>query len=104
MNTVLLHLCFALTTICLIAVAVADEDCGLVADLASAMRTGRWACARQLVERSPSEETTQLRSTYDMESRLVQNELKELKKVIESNLPQSSITPGDPQISPIVYT
>ena len=59
------------------------------------MRRGLWSCARQVVDREASKDPGALKSAFDVESRVIQNELKELKKLVESTMPQSSITPGE---------
>jgi hypothetical protein len=60
-------------------------------DFATAIRQGIWKCAKDIALKSKG---TELHHVFDTESRLIQKELADLKLILDSNLPQSSITPA----------
>ena len=58
-----------------------------------AMKRGFWKCAKELSNMANSLRID-VRSVFDMESRTIAKELKEIKSAIESTLPVSTIAPA----------
>lgn len=58
-----------------------------------AMRSGFWECAEE-IGRAGAKSGVELRSILDMEGRIVQKHIQDLKAVIESSLPTQIINPA----------
>ena len=58
-----------------------------------AMKRGFWKCAKELSHVANSARID-VRSVFDMESRVIAKEIKEIKSAIESSLPVSMISPA----------
>lgn len=57
------------------------------------MRKGYWACTKEIITLA-QKAGSDVRNTFDMESRAVMKEIAALKAAVESSLPVASITPA----------
>lgn len=84
----------SLVSVLVRALALAEEQT-CPSTFIDALRSGKWDCAKQLADNSAKPVSgLDLRSMLEMETRVINKELSELKKHLESNLPMSTIHPA----------
>jgi hypothetical protein len=90
---ILRSIIFNIITFAYVVSILAQEDCGNL-DFSNSIRKGLWNCAKEIAQKSQSTAGSELRGIFDAESRLIQKELASLKSVLDSSIPQNSITPA----------
>lgn len=75
---------------CVVAASYLKDETKLKS-MAAAMHRGQWLCAKTIVESAQISPLLDYKGTFEMEQRLIMREIMQLKSVIESSRPMSSI-------------